>query len=44
MTERVTYLLDMNVAATTLAKDSTLVSRDSDFAGIDGVSVLATFY
>jgi predicted nucleic acid-binding protein len=32
---------DLWVAATALAMDATLVSRDSDFAGIDGLSVLA---
>jgi predicted nucleic acid-binding protein len=32
---------DLWVAATTLALDATLVSRDSDFAGIDGLAVVA---
>lgn len=31
---------DLWVAATALALDATLVSRDSDFAGIDGLSVI----
>jgi predicted nucleic acid-binding protein len=32
---------DLWVAATALALDATLVSRDSDFAGIDGLVVVA---
>lgn len=32
---------DLWVAATTLALGATLVSRDSDFAGIDGLAVVA---
>jgi predicted nucleic acid-binding protein len=32
---------DLWVAATALAMEATLVSRDSDFAGIDGLSVLS---
>jgi len=32
---------DLWVAATALAMNATLVSRDSDFTGIDGLSVLA---
>lgn len=32
---------DLSVAATALAPNATLVSRDNDFAGIDGLSVVA---
>jgi len=32
---------DLWIAATALALNATLVSRDTDFAGIDGLAVIA---